>query len=98
MDPVVVLSSPHPPGGLILAFGVIALLLVLAAAAVYYIPTYVAADRDHPSLVEILLLNLLLGWTVVGWFGALWWAMSTQKGLPRPAASGQLAPGGYRDG
>ncbi|MCY3882211.1 MAG: superinfection immunity protein [Chloroflexi bacterium] len=92
MDPAVVLSSPHPPAGLILAFGVIALLLVLAAAAVYYIPTYVAADRDHRSLVGILLLNLLLGWTVVGWFGALAWAMSTRRGLPAPAASGELAP------
>ena len=43
---------------------------------VFYIaPFMIAAGRDHPSLVTILLVNLLFGWTGVGWFAVLAWAL-----------------------
>jgi hypothetical protein len=40
----------------------------------YFLPTVIVWFRRHPSGVAIFLLNLLLGWTVVGWVVALVWA------------------------
>ena len=43
----------------------------------YIVPFCVAAGRDHPSTTAILVFNLALGWTVVGWFAAFAWAAWT---------------------
>ena len=54
------------------AFGVSVLfgfLLVL-----YFLPTMTAEGRGHHQLLAILMLNLLLGWTALGWIAALVWA------------------------
>jgi hypothetical protein len=48
-----------------------------AAACVYALLAILAACRRHPRAEAVALLNLLLGWTVVGWIAALlwvWWA------------------------
>jgi len=52
-----------------------------AAVALYFSPAIVATQRDHPATAGITILNLLLGWTLLGWVGALVWAYS-----PTPAA------------
>lgn len=44
--------------------------------ALYLLPVYEAWKREHPNLTGVVLLNLLLGWTVLGWIGALIWAVS----------------------
>ena len=41
---------------------------------VYFVPYFVARVRSHPRSTAILLLNVLLGWTTIGWIGALAWA------------------------
>jgi uncharacterized membrane protein YqaE (UPF0057 family) len=43
-------------------------------ARIYFIPTLVAFERRHHHPGAIFVLNLLLGWTLVGWIGALIWA------------------------
>lgn len=50
------------------------LLGLAALAIVYCLPLVVAAGRDHPQTMAIGILNLLLGWTGLGWIGALVWA------------------------
>lgn len=45
------------------------LLLVL-----YPLPIAIAALRKHNAVLDIVLTNLWLGWTVIGWFFALIWA------------------------
>jgi hypothetical protein len=40
----------------------------------YLAPFVVAARRDHERLGAILAVNLLLGWTGIGWLLALRWA------------------------
>lgn len=45
----------------------------------YLAPTVVAVDRNHPRRAAIGALNVLLGWTVVGWIGALVWALTTPE-------------------
>lgn len=58
------------PGGL--GLGAILWLILMA---VYFIPTFVAFGTKHPHRAPVLVLNIFLGWTVVGWVGALIWAM-----------------------
>jgi len=41
----------------------------------YLIPFMVAVARNHDLPGGVLVVNLLLGWTVVGWLGALVWAL-----------------------
>ena len=53
--------------------GFFLLLLLLAA---YFIPCIVAANRNHPNMGAIAAVNILLWWTLLGWVGALVWALS----------------------
>lgn len=46
-------------------------LLAVLAAVVYLLPSYIALERQHHMRRLICALNLLLGWTVVGWVVAL---------------------------
>ena len=48
--------------------------------ALLFLPTLVAKSRRHPNVFPIFLVNLLFGWTFVGWWIAYIWACT------RPAA------------
>lgn len=54
-----------------LGFILIALCLVVYAA-----PSIVAIQRGHRNQGSIVATNVLLGWTGLGWCGALIWALS----------------------
>ena len=43
--------------------------------ALYFLPAIVAAVRHTHNATGVLLLNLFLGWTVIGWFVALLMAL-----------------------
>ena len=43
-------------------------------ALLYFLPTLLASHRGH-EITGVLLLNLFFGWTVVGWFALLLWAL-----------------------
>jgi hypothetical protein len=43
-------------------------------ALIYFLPTIIAANRGH-SVAGILVLNLFLGWTGIGWFALLLWSL-----------------------
>ena len=51
--------------------GLGALILFLLIAAAYFAPTIVAVVRHHHQTGSIVVINLLLGWTFVGWVVAL---------------------------
>ena len=46
----------------------------------YVLPTILAWKKTHR--IPILLLNLLLGWTLLGWIGALVWALNDTPANP----------------
>lgn len=52
------------------------MLAALAALAIciYFAPSIVAVAREHHKCETVFLLNLMLGWTVVAWFGLAAWA------------------------
>jgi T4 superinfection immunity protein len=55
------------------------LALIAILAALYLGPALVAFLRHHPSRLGIAVLNLLLGWTFIGWIAALVWAFSDNR-------------------
>jgi hypothetical protein len=55
--------------------------LLFFGAVMYLTPSIVAIIKKHPQKISILALNLLLGWTLVGWAGALVWALI--KNIPQ---------------
>lgn len=61
--------------------GLISLLLLLV---LYCLPACIAHTKDHHNAGAILALNLLLGWTLLGWIAALVWAL-TRPAINRPA-------------
>ena len=54
------------------------LLPLIGLALIYLIPTFAAYSRGHRQATAIAALNVLLGWTILGWVGALIWAVSKQ--------------------
>jgi SNF family Na+-dependent transporter len=48
-----------------------ALVCLILAVCLYFLPWVIAHRRAHRAVDGILLLDLLLGWTVVGWLIAL---------------------------
>ncbi len=52
-----------------------AIVLFIGMWLMYWTPAIVAAVRQHRQAVAIVVLNLLLGWTGLGWAFALVWAL-----------------------
>ena len=47
----------------------------------YFLPAIIAFARNKRDTASILLLNLFLGWTAIGWVIALVWAVKTDVPL-----------------
>lgn len=52
----------------------IGLMIVAIFLMFYFIPSIIAVIRKHPNCLAIVLLNFLLGWTMLGWFFSLIWS------------------------
>ena len=52
------------------------MLAFICAVAMYFLPAIVAHQRRHLSSGTILLVNLLLGWSIIGWVVCFAWACS----------------------
>lgn len=51
-----------------------------AGLALYFLPTIIALVRHKRNTPAIFVLNLLLGWSFVGWVVALVWSLSAERG------------------
>ena len=49
----------------------------LLALMLYFGPSFLAGYKQHARAPAIFAINLCLGWTIVGWLGALAWSTST---------------------
>jgi hypothetical protein len=58
--------------------GILGVLLIILGAAGYFLPTIIALARRHPSTGFVVVINLFLGWTLVGWVWALARALDTK--------------------
>jgi|SRR6185312_7062200 Superinfection immunity protein len=55
------------------------LMVLIVLLAIYFLPWFVARSRRHHATDAIFIANLVLGWTFLGWFGALAWAAMPVK-------------------
>jgi Superinfection immunity protein len=67
---------------------IVIFVVAVSTLAVYLLPGFVAACRDHPRATAVFVLNLVLGWTVIGWIAALVWAIRTPAAERAPAPTG----------
>lgn len=54
---------------------------------VYFFPAIVASVRRHMNAGAICVLNILLGWTFIGWVAALVWASTANTRANQRAAT-----------
>jgi Superinfection immunity protein len=73
--------------------------VLIVVTLLYFLPTVIALSRGHLSALAIFLLNLFLGWTVLGWLIAFIWSCTgnTAANLYRAeggviGATGAMAP------
>ena len=66
----------------------------LVSLFLYFLPAFLA--RNKPDFTSILILNILAGWTFIGWIIALIWALSSDSRKPvmAPTQTTQLTGGG----
>ena len=55
------------------------IILTIVVAGSYFLPTLIAASKDHTDSVAVFLVNALLGWTVIGWGVALVWSYTDRS-------------------
>jgi hypothetical protein len=53
----------------------IALIALGVAMLIYFLPTLFASGKQHWA--GVFVVNLFLGWTLIGWVCALAWAVSS---------------------
>jgi hypothetical protein len=53
--------------------------VLVGGLVIYFLPTIIAFQRDHRNGMPILLVNAFFGWTLLGWVGALIWAIYQEK-------------------
>jgi hypothetical protein len=47
-----------------------------SALGIYLIPAFMASGRKHRNTMPIAALNIMLGWTVLGWIAAFVWSLT----------------------
>src|SRR5713226_1751684 len=74
-------------------------IFLLVSLFLYFLPAYLA--RNKSNFTAILVLNVLAGWTFIGWIVALVWALSSEPPRqiavptqPEATAPSQPAAGG----
>ena len=63
--------------------------LLILVAGIYFAPTILAMIHGHRYTSAICVINLFLGWTLIGWVGALAWAFAPPRepqATPEPPA------------
>ena len=53
-----------------------------SAILVYLIPTFIAFARKVPSTASIAVINIFLGWSIIGFIVALVWAFKNYDYVP----------------
>jgi hypothetical protein len=81
-------SGGSDPGGTILG-----LVLWVVIFAAYWTPTIIAFARHVPAKAQVLIVNLFLGWTFIGWVVALVMSFRAVPPAARTAGPGPVPQG-----
>jgi Superinfection immunity protein len=69
---------------------IVFLIFLALSLALYFLPTIVGWGKKNRAAIAAL--NLLLGWTIVGWVVALVWALTKEQSPSVIVASPQFPP------
>ena len=62
-------------------------ILLVIGAIVYFVPTILAWWMHVKSTRAIFYVNLVFGWTIVGWIVAMMWVMAERNEVPTNSVS-----------
>ncbi len=62
---------------ILFALGMPEIILILVTLPLYFLPSIIGRKKENYKM--ILLLNIFLGWTLLGWIGAIIWASIDKK-------------------
>lgn len=65
---------------------------VITTISFYFLPTIIGVIRKVPNVVSVFVMNLFLGWTLIGWVVALAMAARTAPPPGYPPLSGYPPP------
>lgn len=65
--------------------GIIVLVALVLGAAMYFLPTIIAVKRKVPNVGSVVVINIFLGWSVIGWVASL--AMAARSVQPATAVT-----------
>lgn len=54
-------------------------ILIILLLGLYFLPAITAVARKKKNNTAIFLMNLFLGWSIIGWIIALIWATTHDK-------------------
>jgi hypothetical protein len=83
------------PGGLpvqsmtgeVIAGAGVGLLVFVVGTSLYLLPSIIGARRKVVNIGSVFVINLLLGWTLIGWVAALAMALRTNPPHAYPGAA-----------
>lgn len=52
---------------------------IIIGLLVYFLPAIIAAIKKKRNLAAIIILNILTGWTFIGWIIALIWSITSDN-------------------
>lgn len=59
--------------------GIGAVILLFIFLFVYFLPSIIAARSNRDNVSSIFVINLIIGWSIIGWFIVLAWGLSNPK-------------------
>ena len=65
------------------------ILISVGGILAYVLPTIIATRLKHPWAFTIGVLNVLLGWTLIVWFGLLLWSINSDYFLDMTSKPGR---------
>lgn len=69
------------------------ILVLVPFAILYFMPGIAASSRKNPAAAGVWVLNIFLGWTLLGWVVALAWALSNKRAARTVSSEGILLSG-----
>lgn len=72
---IVIPPAPETPAPITPGYIWAIVIIGLLGFIFYFIPSYIALKRHKRNKLAIILLNLLTGWTVIGWVVSLVWSV-----------------------
>lgn len=59
--------------------GFASFIITVLLICMYLLPSIIAAKKKKSNMTAIALLNILLGWSLIGWVVALVWANTNDR-------------------